>query len=98
MDQREQIEQQIREILATENRAIPLSNKLFQPDGLFSQLAKTEAERRLVAHSPLFKQAQQRLTELQREEAADFSKAVQVAQSNLTQPGYVFKLEQTTRK
>ena len=53
MTKREQVEQEIREVLATESHAIPLSNKLFRPDGLFNELAKTEDERRIVAQSPL---------------------------------------------
>lgn len=73
----EQIEQQIRDVLATEGQALALSNKLFSPDGLFCQLAQTEQERRLVAQAPLFKQAQKRLTELQRKEGAAFTEAVE---------------------
>lgn len=81
MTEREQIEEQIREVLAKETRAIPLSNALFQPDGLFSRLAGTEAERRLVAQSPLFRQAQQRVSELQRKEAAEFDRVIQQAET-----------------
>ena len=61
MTERERVEQQIREVLATVTHAGPLSNQLFRPDGLFSQLARTEEERRAVAQSPLFRQAQRRL-------------------------------------
>jgi Uma2 family endonuclease len=70
MSDREQVEHQIAEVLATETNAISLSDKLFRPDGLFNQLAETEQERRTVAQSPLFQQAQRRLTELQRSESA----------------------------
>jgi hypothetical protein len=93
MTEREQIEAQIREVLAKETRAIPLSNVLFQPDGLFSRLAGTEAERRLVAQSPLFKQAQKRLSELQRREAAEFGRVVQQAQAALPESGLWLHLE-----
>lgn len=81
MTEREQVEDQIRQVLAQETRAVPLSNALFRPDGLFGRLAGTEAERRLVAQSPLFRQAQKRLSELQRQEAAEFGQAVRQAQA-----------------
>jgi hypothetical protein len=90
---REQIEQQIREALATEAAAIPLSDRLFSPSGLFNQLASTEAERRLVVQSPLFQEAQRRLSALQRKEAAEFELAVEQAQSALPGGEYLVKLE-----
>ena len=93
MTEREQIEEQIREVLARETRAVPLSNALFQPDGLFSRLATTEAERRVVAQSPLFRQAQKRLSELQRQEAAEFGRAIQQAQATLPESGLWLHLE-----
>jgi len=89
----EQVEQQIREVLATEAHAIPLSNKLFRPDGLFNKLAKTEDERRIVAQSPLFKQAQRRLMELQQKEATEFAQAVKQAQAAVPDGSYLLKLE-----
>jgi len=85
MTECEQIEHQIRELLVREARAAPLSNALFQPDGLFSRLAETEAERRLVAQSSLFREAQKRLSELQRQEAAEFGRVVQ--QAHMVEPG-----------
>jgi hypothetical protein len=93
MADREQIEQQIREALATETAAIPLSDRLFSPSGLFNQLASTEAERRLVVQSPLFQEAQRRLSALQRKEAAEFELAVEQAQSALPGGEYLVKLE-----
>jgi hypothetical protein len=81
MTDHEQIEEQIRNVLATETRAIPLSNQLFCPDGLFGRLADTEAERRVVAQSPLFREAQKRLSELQRQEAAEFGRVVRQAEA-----------------
>jgi hypothetical protein len=93
MTEREQIEEQIREVLAGEPRAIPLSNILFQPDGLFSRLAHTEAERRVVAQSLLFQQAQKRLSELQRQEAAAFGRVVQQAQAARPDGGLWLHLE-----
>ena len=97
MTERERVEQQIRETLATETQAIPLSNKLFSFGGLFNQLAKTEEERRTLAQSPLFKQAQRRLTELQQEEASEFSQAVEQSQAALPEGSYLVKLEQSER-
>jgi hypothetical protein len=98
MTEREQIEQQIRDVLATETQAIHLSNKLFQPDGLFNRLAKTEEERRLVAQSPLFKQAQARLTVLHKKEMAEFARVVEAAQATLPGDNYLFKLEPSDRR
>jgi hypothetical protein len=93
MTQREQIEQQIREVLVTETQAIPLSNRLFQPEGLFNQLAATEQERRALAQSPLFREAQRRLTELQKREAAEFAEAVRQTQATLPKGDYLMKWE-----
>src|SRR5262249_54366965 len=93
MTEQEQIEQQIREVLATETQAIPLSNKLFRPDGLFARLGKTEAERRTVVQSSLFKQAQRRLTELQQLEAAEFARVVEQTRAGTPDEGYLLKLE-----
>ena len=70
-------EDQIREVLDAEHDAIALSDKLFSPNGLFGQMAKTETERRVVARSALFKQAQVRLSDLQRKEADEFASKVQ---------------------
>jgi hypothetical protein len=95
MTERERIEEQIRELLANESRAIFLSDKLFRPEGLFSQLAETEEERRSVVQSPLFKQAQKRLLVLQHQEAAEFKRVVEQAQGALPETGYLFKLVPT---
>jgi hypothetical protein len=70
MTEREQLEAEIRQLLVTETHAIRLSNKLFSPpDGLFSRigLPLTPEQRREVAVSELFKAAQQRIQELERE-------------------------------
>jgi len=77
MNKTEQIEQCIREVLATETDAIALSRRLFSPGGLFPALGTTEAERRVISQSPLFKEAQRRLSELQRQEAAAFARVVE---------------------
>jgi hypothetical protein len=77
MVDRERIEGEIRQALATATSAILLSNKLFAQDtGLFVLLGATEEERRAVAESPLFREAQQRLSALKKKEAAEFADTV----------------------
>ena len=94
MSTRQQIEEQIRELLANETRAIPLTNQLFSPDGLFAQLGPTLEERRAVVNSELFRQAQQRVSELQQQEAEEFSRLVRQAKAAKPDAGLVVKLEQ----
>ncbi len=72
----ETVEQQIRNVLSSESDCISLSNRLFGPEGLFGKLASSKAERRTVARSTLFRQAQQRLSELRRKDAQQFSQLV----------------------
>src|SRR5260370_19273004 len=93
MTKREAIEQQIREVLANEAHDVPLSRKLFSPDGLFSHLASTEAERRILVQSPLFKQAQRRFSALQRAEAEAFARIAEQVRAVLPQGEYMLKLE-----
>lgn len=70
MTDREQIEADIRTLLATETRATVLSNKLFSPPyGLFCRLGPTEEERREIGRGELFRQAQRRVRELQYRDA-----------------------------
>ena len=95
MSEREQIEEQIRQALASETQAIPLSDKLFGPEGLFGRLASTEEERRAVAQSPLFRQAQRRLTDLQRKEAAEFGQVAQQVHVPTAEGAYWLKLERS---
>ncbi len=71
------IEKQIENVLASETDALYLSERLFSPGGLFSQAADTQGERRAQAQSSLFKQAQRRLSKLQRQEAARFSRSIE---------------------
>ncbi|MSU80414.1 MAG: hypothetical protein EXS16_20295 [Gemmataceae bacterium] len=68
MDSHE-IENQIRDLLATESNCWTLSDKLFGPGGLFSLLGPTIEDRKRVGRSPLFKDAQKRIRELQRQRA-----------------------------
>ena len=71
------IEDRIRDALASEQDAISLSNQLFSPSGLFNQLAQTESERRSLVESPLFKEAQRRVSTLKRDEAQEFARTVE---------------------
>ena len=89
----ERVEREINEVLATVNTAIVLSDKLFGPAGLFNQLASTEDQRRTVASSPLFRQAQQRFRELQYQEAEAFARAVSRASANLPAGEHRLKVE-----
>lgn len=70
MTEREQLEADIRQLLVTETHAIRLSNRLFSPpDGLFCRIGwpLTPEQRRELAAGELFKAAQQRIQELERE-------------------------------
>jgi hypothetical protein len=71
------IERRIREALAHETSAIALSNQLFAPGGLFSQLAASEAERRALVETPLFQEAQARVRVLERAERVGLVEAVE---------------------
>ena len=77
MNNQESIQKKIRDALASERDAISLSNQLFSPQGLFNQLATSEAERRNIVETPLFKEAQHRLSVLKRKEAAEFARTVE---------------------
>ncbi|MCI0637709.1 MAG: hypothetical protein L0Y72_28220 [Gemmataceae bacterium] len=90
----EQIKHNIRQVLQCETTAIGLCEKLFSPDhGLFSQLAQSEEERRTVASSSLFLEAQSRLRELQLTEATAFAKSVDQAQNSLSAGTFHWKTE-----
>jgi hypothetical protein len=95
MSEREKVVGQIREILATESRAMVVSNSLFSQEGLFSQLAPTEAERRELVQTELFKEAMRRLSDLEEKEAAEFAAVIQQAQASLPEGGYRLKMEGT---
>ena|SRR6266496_4465217 len=74
---KETIERRIEQLLTQEGlSAQTFSQILFGANGLFNQLASSEAQRRAVSQSPLFQQANERLTELQRLELAELTRAV----------------------
>ncbi len=64
------IEQQIRELLKEDISAARFSQIVFGQGGLFNQLGPTEAERRLVTQTELYRQARARFRALRRQEAA----------------------------
>lgn len=69
MTDREQLEQEIRDLLTADLSSIEFSNRVFgQFHGLFPRLGPTEADRRAIIQSELWKQAQTRLRELERQE------------------------------
>lgn len=88
-----EIEREIREVLASETDAITLSKRLFSPGGLFPALGRTEAERRVISRSPLFREAQRRLSELQRQEAAAFARVVEQSEAIRSSKAVRYKLE-----
>ena len=74
---REELERQIQELLATEADPVALSNALFSQSGLFALLAITEEERRILTQSSLFREANQRVMEMELEEAQPLLEATE---------------------
>ena len=66
---RDQAEADIRRIIDTETSAVRLSNALFTPGGLFSSLYSSPLEKKAVIDSPLFDEANRKLSELQLSES-----------------------------
>jgi hypothetical protein len=66
----QEIENRIRALITAKTTSQALSNALFGPMGLFGKLAKTEAERRSISQTPLFKQAHARIMEIEGAEIA----------------------------
>jgi hypothetical protein len=84
MTTREQIEAEVRHLLATETRTTVLSNKLFQQGtGLFAQLAATEEERRALVQTELFRTALARVRELEYRDADALREAAKVLAKRL---------------
>jgi hypothetical protein len=98
MTERQQTEQEIREVLRTEAQAISLSEKLFSASGLFSRLASSEEERRDLVRSPLFKEAQKRFRELQYREAGAFADSVKGITSAPPAKEYLVKVQKAETK
>jgi hypothetical protein len=69
MTDRAKLEQEIRDLLTADLTSVEFSNRVFgQYVGLFPRLGPTEAERREIVKSELWKQAQNRVHELERQE------------------------------
>lgn len=88
MSEKERVEAEIRSVLAKETSAVSLSERLFSPAGLFSQLASSHEERQTLVRSTLFQEAQARFRKLQYQEADEFARAVATVPE-----GYVVKIE-----
>jgi hypothetical protein len=67
---------EIRRIISSAGSAHELSAALFTPNGLFTSIATTRDERALLMKTPLFDEAQRKLTELQRQEARRFAECL----------------------
>ena len=87
------IEDQIRDLLASEHDAISLSNQLFSPSGLFNQLAPTESERRSLVATPLFKAAQQQVSVLKRDQAQEFARTVEQFEAGRSGKESLYRME-----
>ena len=93
MTEQEQVEAEIRALLASETSGIALGNKLFSPDGLFNKIAKNEADRRQIIQTPLFREAHRHYGELVKREAAEFSRVADQMQTSLPPGKYRIRLE-----
>ena len=82
MNEREELERQIRELLTADIDSITLSNRLFQQgSGLFARLGQRRNNGAKVVHSELWKLAQARLHELERSDLERFRDVVKVVRS-----------------
>jgi hypothetical protein len=91
MADKAKIEEEIRQVLASDLDAVSMSNRLFSQGGLFSLLGSTEEERRAIIQTTLFQEAHHYISELQRLEREAFTKAVKEARAQLAKKK---KLEQ----
>ncbi len=63
----DEIEIRIRDLLESETNYWILSEELFGPDGLFGKLGASVEERKIIGRSTLFRQAQQRIRDMEYE-------------------------------
>lgn len=66
------LELEVIEVIEREVSAIRLSEKLFEPEGLFAKLAPAAKERKTLAESELFNAALRKLSRLQKAKADMF--------------------------
>ena len=96
MTDREEIERRIRELLTADLDSITLSNRLFQQGtGLFALLGQTEEQRREIVRSELWKQARERLNELERRDLDRFREVVKAVEQCQPSGGLNLRLETT---
>jgi hypothetical protein len=69
------VEAEIRSLLTTETSSTRLSAKLFGPGGLIRTLYSTPDEKKAVLQSALFRDANRRVSDLQRAEIAKLESA-----------------------
>lgn len=94
MDEREQIERQIRELLTADLDAVTYSNRLFQQGtGLFARLGRTLEERRAIIQTDLFRTAHGRLRELEKRDLERFRGVVKQVEEFRAPGSYVLRLE-----
>ncbi len=98
MNEREELERQIRELLTADLDCVSLSNRLFQQGvGLFSRLGTTEVDRRELVESELWAMAQARMHELESRDLDRFREVVRTVQQHHPAGGYALRLEPAER-
>ncbi len=79
-----EIYREAQNLLSRESSAIAFSARFFGPDGLLRRLWKTDAERKAVVASELYKCLQRSLSELRDREAAEFEREIASHSGRLT--------------
>ena len=99
MTERDQIEQQIRSLIAADMDSTTFSNLLYQQGtGLFARLGPTIEERRAIIQTDLWKEAQQRLRELEARDVVRFREVVKKVEEYREPGSFVLKLEPVPSK
>jgi hypothetical protein len=70
------VEADVRKVIAEATSASELTQKLFGAKGVFVDLGQTEADRQKISHTPLYKAARDRLSELRSTELTQFKNRV----------------------
>ena len=94
MNEREELERQVRELLTADLDYVTLTNHLFrQETGLFARLGRTEEQRRALVKSELWVLAQARRHELEKRDLERFREVVQAVEKHREPGSYVLRLE-----
>jgi hypothetical protein len=94
VNEREEIENEIRELLKADLDSVTLSNKLFQQGtGLFARLGQTEEQRRELVKSDLWKSARARLRELENRDLDQFREVVKEVEKHRPPGSYMLQME-----